>query len=259
MANVAESARKAANLRVLQRLDRSILDILGSATHVVVYEFKEAQHEWEKCDTEGSLFVVKCDISSQNSCRFQLIVLNRNSTENMVVPITRSFQMQVREPYLIFRYSKNIHGIWFHNGEERSTVHALLERIVKSQPKDFGTPTAKSGDKEAESSQMQPAAATGSLDAGAAASALLSPLTILSNSSNTSETPAANDTATAATTTTTTTTNASPVSDNTTSTMVLDKKNLQLALMSLIQDERFLDLIHAQYVKVAQARANKKE
>ena len=106
---------------------------------------------------------------------------------------------------------------------------------------------------------MQPAAATGSLDAGAAASALLSPLTILSNSSNTSETPAANDTATAATTTTTTTTNASPVSDNTTSTMVLDKKNLQLALMSLIQDERFLDLIHAQYVKVAQARANKKE
>mmetsp|Transcript_16474 Transcript_16474/g.24302 ORF Transcript_16474/g.24302 Transcript_16474/m.24302 type:complete len:81 (+) Transcript_16474:405-647(+) len=39
---------------------------------------------------------------------------------------------------------------------------------------------------------------------------------------------------------------------------LLDKKNLQLALLSLIQDDRFLDLIHAQYVKVANARSNKK-
>jgi mRNA-decapping enzyme 1B len=39
---------------------------------------------------------------------------------------------------------------------------------------------------------------------------------------------------------------------------VLDKKSLQLALLSLLHDERFLDLIHAQYLKVAHARANKK-
>ena len=38
---------------------------------------------------------------------------------------------------------------------------------------------------------------------------------------------------------------------------VLDKKSLQLALLSLIQDERFLDLLHAQYLKVAHARANR--
>ncbi len=36
--------------------------------------------------------------------------------------------------------------------------------------------------------------------------------------------------------------------------MILDKKNLQLTLLSLIQDERFIDLIHAQYVKIVQAR-----
>ena len=45
--------------------------------------------------------------------------------------------------------------------------------------------------------------------------------------------------------------------DNIESEQVLDKKNLQLALMSLIQDERFLDLIHAQYVKVSNARSKK--
>jgi hypothetical protein len=38
------------------------------------------------------------------------------------------------------------------------------------------------------------------------------------------------------------------------SPMILDKKNLQLALLSLIQDDRFIDLIHTQYVKIAHAR-----
>merc|ERR1711865_275129 len=37
----------------------------------------------------------------------------------------------------------------------------------------------------------------------------------------------------------------------------LDKKSLQLALLSLIQDERFLDLLHAQYLKVHHARTKK--
>ena len=39
--------------------------------------------------------------------------------------------------------------------------------------------------------------------------------------------------------------------------VALDKKSLQLALLSLIQDERFIDLLHAQYLKVAHARARK--
>mmetsp|Transcript_15978 Transcript_15978/g.24866 ORF Transcript_15978/g.24866 Transcript_15978/m.24866 type:complete len:142 (+) Transcript_15978:93-518(+) len=39
----------------------------------------------------------------------------------------------------------------------------------------------------------------------------------------------------------------------------LDKKSLQLALLSLIQDERFLDLIHAQYLKVASSRAQREQ
>ena len=39
--------------------------------------------------------------------------------------------------------------------------------------------------------------------------------------------------------------------------VALDKKSLQLALLSLIQDERFIDLLHAQYLKVAHARAHR--
>ena len=40
-------------------------------------------------------------------------------------------------------------------------------------------------------------------------------------------------------------------------TPILDKKSLQSSLLSLLQDERFLDLIHAQYVKVSHARSKK--
>ena len=50
----------AANLRVLQRLDRSILDILVSASHVAMYSLTAgASPTWEKKDVEGSLFIVK--------------------------------------------------------------------------------------------------------------------------------------------------------------------------------------------------------
>mmetsp|Transcript_11455 Transcript_11455/g.27359 ORF Transcript_11455/g.27359 Transcript_11455/m.27359 type:complete len:104 (-) Transcript_11455:150-461(-) len=37
----------------------------------------------------------------------------------------------------------------------------------------------------------------------------------------------------------------------------LDKKSLQLALLSLISDERFLDLLHAKYLMVHHARSNR--
>ena len=48
-------------------------------------------------------------------------------------------------------------------------------------------------------------------------------------------------------------------STTTSTTPVLDKKSLQLALLSLIQDDRFLDLLHSQYLRVARTRAKKNQ
>jgi len=39
--------------------------------------------------------------------------------------------------------------------------------------------------------------------------------------------------------------------------VALDKKSLQLALLSLLQDDRFLELLHSQYLRVVHARAKK--
>ena len=253
MATKIAEARRKANLRVLQRLDNLILDIQGSATHVVLYEFSVDSQQWEKTGCEGSLFIAK----RSESPRFKLVVLNRNSKENLEVPITGKFQMQVQEPYLIFRETKGdgvvqIRGIWFHDSAEREAVSTLLTRIVSSLEQIEQLEEKHSHDAEAlgvrQQQQQQSAGSTN--QQVAAAGAAMQGLSV---------SPAAAATG-------------APVDGSAdgakqphrhhhhaSNNLVLDKKSLQLSLLSLIQDERFLDLIHAQYLKVAQARANREK
>ncbi len=51
---ITEEAKRAANLRVLQKSDQYIVDIVGSATHVVLYEFNAVSKQWEKRNVEGA-------------------------------------------------------------------------------------------------------------------------------------------------------------------------------------------------------------
>jgi hypothetical protein len=48
----------ATNLRVLKRVDSSIVEILAKSNYVCVYEFNNTANEWERGDVEGSLFIV---------------------------------------------------------------------------------------------------------------------------------------------------------------------------------------------------------
>jgi len=119
------------NLSVLQRLDSNIVEVLDTAAHVTVYIF---QGEWKKKDVEGSLFIVK----RSNSPHFQLIVMNRLSTMNMIDDISGQFQLQKADPYVIYKNSsKEINGIWFYSSEEREAITRTIERIIQS----FTTPT----------------------------------------------------------------------------------------------------------------------
>lgn len=251
-ATIDADTRRKANLRVLQRIDSNIVDLAITATHVVLYEFNNAKRTWEKKNVEGSLFVTK----RSDAPRFKLIVLNRSSTENLEVPITASFQMQVRDPYMIFRDSststagaeETIRGIWFHDGSERDQIASYLEQVVKSLGKieemERNHPPPPSFATENENTARQ--------DAGAA---LLSTLTLGSN--NNESAPAA-----ATTTQQDQSRGEQPATHSPLSThqnLVLDKKSLQLSLLSLIQDERFLDLIHAQYLKVVQTRSARQQ
>ena len=199
----------------------------------------------------GSLFVAK----RSDFPRFKIVVMNRNSKENLEVPLQSTFQMQVREPYLIFRLEKGeegggpqqIRGIWFHDGKERKAIVEVLERVVKSlsleksAAKQEGPPATTPSAPNSASQEHAPAA----INRQEAAASLMAALKIGSDSGSTPQPQQP----------TTPQPQQPPAQEASVQNMVLDKKSLQLSLMSLLQDDRFLDLIHAQYLKVAKARA----
>jgi len=254
-------ARRKANLRVLQRSDTCIESIVESATHVGLYEFLQDDQRWEKKPIEGSLFLATR--SRDSSSQFQLVILNRSSANNWTVDVTRRMQLQNTDPYLIIRQKNGgestILGIWFHNGQERDKIANLLSKAVQSL-------------------ELVPAKVESTIDPGIAASVLLSPFTIADadtpvfKTPNPQSSPGANQKLNDSANTQQYNPNQQvpergqqenrklqsrddyPNQQH----LVLDKKSLQLSLLSLIQDERFLDLIHAQYLKVAHARANRK-
>lgn len=170
-----------------------------------------------------------------------MVVMNRNSKENLVVTLTSSFQMQMREPYLIFRLTTNksneqkIHGIWFFNSEEREATYNVLERIVKT----LGSGEGETSTKVDSTKTMSHTEATASL-----LSALKIDRKEVSNDNATEEQGIKNAAQ-----------NSNDQEERELLQSVeLDKKSLQLSLMSLLQEEKFIDLIHAQYLKVVRAR-----
>ena len=223
--------------------------------------------------------------------RFKLIISNRNSTENLEVGITSTFQMQVREPYLIFRDAASasnnnsntaavtdeaIRGLWFHDGKEREQVHSYLENVVKSlqkieemerarePPPSLATNVNEEGGKTTSAAAASPEkkkrGTPVEVNTNAAGAALLSTLNLNDNSREQTPQVAQSPQPSQPPATPTTTPAAAAAAATTQNhTNTLDKKSLQLALLSLIQDERFLDLIHAQYLKVASSRAQREQ
>jgi mRNA-decapping enzyme 1B len=250
--NINEQARKEANLRLLQRsMDRSISNILGSATHVVLYRFQQESQSWEKSNVEGSLFL------AVRPSGFLLVILNRNSPDNYPIELSRDFQLQHKDPYLIFKQQMEgqtvIRGIWFPNPNERVLMDSLLNQVLNSlrqaQPPPPVPAPAPPPMAPAPAPQAQ---APVVMDQGAAIAALLSPLALAVGGGAGA---GANPNTISTSSSTTPVRQESPSSQSNQPT--LDKKSLQLALLSLIQDERFLDLLHAQYLKVAHARSNR--
>lgn len=120
------------NLAVLKRRDAQIESILGSAGHVVLYQFNEENKAWDRKNVEGSLFVVKRAIAPQH----QFVVLNRLSSENLVETIDESFQTELTEQFLLYRNgSSEILGVWFYSPPERASIADLLTSLTStSQP-----------------------------------------------------------------------------------------------------------------------------
>ncbi|KAI3940356.1 hypothetical protein MKW98_024763 [Papaver atlanticum] len=121
--NLDQQSTKLLNLTVLQRIDPYVEEILITAAHVTFYEFNVELSQWSRKDVEGSLFVVKRNAQP----RFQFIVMNRRSTENLVEDLLGEFEYEVQVSYLLYRNSaQEVNGIWFYNSRECEDVANLF-------------------------------------------------------------------------------------------------------------------------------------
>jgi mRNA-decapping enzyme 1B len=78
---------------------------------------------------EGSLFVVK----RRTQPRFQFVVMNRRSTDNLVEDLLGEFEYEVQVPYLLYRNAaQEVNGIWFYNPRECEEVAKLFQRILSA-------------------------------------------------------------------------------------------------------------------------------
>ncbi|GAB2274581.1 hypothetical protein Dimus_009349 [Dionaea muscipula] len=132
MPNLDQNSTKLLNLTVLQRIDPFVEEILITAAHVTFYEFNLDLSQWSRKDVEGSLFVVKRNTQP----RFQFIVMNRRSTENLVEDLLGDFEYEIQVPYLLYRNAaQEVNGIWFYNARECEEVANLFSRILNAYSK----------------------------------------------------------------------------------------------------------------------------
>ncbi|KAL6636560.1 hypothetical protein ACP70R_024132 [Stipagrostis hirtigluma subsp. patula] len=162
-----QEATRVLNLSVLRRLDPAVTDILITAAHVATYSFDEDILEWpetrggvafrcQECcliasgSIAGSRYAVS-EIAISFLCkwfkklentqpRFQLVVMNRLNTDNLVEDLLTNFEHQVEVPYVMYRNAADeIIGIWFYNPQECQQVAHLFSRIKyafsKASPK----------------------------------------------------------------------------------------------------------------------------
>ncbi|XP_024397741.1 mRNA-decapping enzyme-like protein [Physcomitrium patens] len=127
---------KELNLTVLQRMDRYVEDILTTAGHVTLFQFDTVTQQWIRKDVEGSLFVVK----RRSQPRFQFIVMNRQSTDNLVENLLGDFEYEVQAPNLLYRNAnQETNYILFTNKRECEEVDSLFQRILNA----FSKPPSK--------------------------------------------------------------------------------------------------------------------
>ncbi|KXZ54755.1 hypothetical protein GPECTOR_4g825 [Gonium pectorale] len=85
-----------------------------------------AAQQWVRKDVEGSLFVIK----RRTAPRYQMLVLNKQSTQNYVEDIHSGMDFEVNPPYLMYTHGNSeIVGVWFYEQNDLYTVEQVLTKI----------------------------------------------------------------------------------------------------------------------------------
>eukprot|EP00199_Chlamydomonas_sp_CCMP681_P002684 CAMPEP_0119103074 /NCGR_PEP_ID=MMETSP1180-20130426/1621_1 /TAXON_ID=3052 ORGANISM="Chlamydomonas cf sp, Strain CCMP681" /NCGR_SAMPLE_ID=MMETSP1180 /ASSEMBLY_ACC=CAM_ASM_000741 /LENGTH=329 /DNA_ID=CAMNT_0007087501 /DNA_START=15 /DNA_END=1004 /DNA_ORIENTATION=- len=90
------------------------------------------QQKWEKQNVEGTLYLLK----RRSNPRFQILVLNKLSTENYTEAVEGGFHAELNPPYLMYTQGNGkLHGVWFYDEAELHKMAALLEKVEAALPK----------------------------------------------------------------------------------------------------------------------------
>ena len=219
--------RDALNLSVLRRFDPCVRAIVGSASHVVLYTFDVSKHAWQRSDVEGTIFVVERQ-PSQNPAgalkTFRLVVMNRVSDDNFLLDIGPAFKFDIMDPYLMFSTAASgvsggtIYGAWFHSPKERGAIVSALSTAAASSAASCVRVNGVGAPPPRHRERVERG------------------VTAVSNA------PSQPDAAAAA-----------AGGGTPSSSVVLGREELKAVLLSLIANDRFVDIIHAEYL----ARQNK--
>lgn len=129
------------NLAALQQRDPYISEIVDTASQVALYSFNSTSTEWEKTSIEGSLFIYKRSASPLHG----FMILNRLGLNNLVEPLTRHVEFQQQDPFLLYRNSKSIYGVWFYDKDEckrlGGKLNSYVQDILKEEQQKKTTPS----------------------------------------------------------------------------------------------------------------------
>mmetsp|Transcript_15908 Transcript_15908/g.50678 ORF Transcript_15908/g.50678 Transcript_15908/m.50678 type:complete len:287 (+) Transcript_15908:99-959(+) len=271
---VTTAKRDALNLSVIQRHDPSCVNVLHTVTHSVAYEYGSSG--WEKLNVEGSLFLVQRATEPLHA----LIVLNRLGPKNVQVNIAESSSVKASPPFLMVRSTKEAttYGFWFHDEDERVGLEGALQRardgaggtglspavasLLGRGPRPAASPPpppASDGvgdiDEASGRALMQllgmpggngearPAPVRRAVPAPAAAS-VVSSAAASGSGPGSGPTPGPAPTGVAASGGASAAPGAGP--------LMLTKRQLQAMLIKLVQDDKFVDILHRQYMATVQ-------
>ncbi|ORX74173.1 PH domain-like protein, partial [Linderina pennispora] len=123
--NTAETRKKlAANLQVLRRYDEHIQAIVGTTSHVVLYQFQQESSTWAKKDVEGALFLFE----RSSAPHYGFMVMNRLGIDNYTELLGPQISIQPTDEFLIYRQSDGaVMGIWIYEEADRKSIATQME------------------------------------------------------------------------------------------------------------------------------------
>lgn len=121
------SFSKKANISVISRFDQQVKDIVINASQVALYVFDHKKTKWIKRKVEGVCFIYK----RKTSPKYGIFILNRLDTNNFIEHMTSTMEIQLQEPYILYRNTfKTVYGIWFYEKSECTAMASVFQRIL---------------------------------------------------------------------------------------------------------------------------------